>query len=126
MKEGLVRQLTRYSTDPNGNAVAHVPILSSDGKHATILTEDLRALETEGVSLRWYLNRANGREYVNTNDPDHLGGNQVVARRILGARTREAVRYLDGDTLNLRRSNLYLDRGPSANGKAPKISREQA
>lgn len=107
-----------YSRDPSGREVAHVP-LARRSETAAIYRDDLERLTTSGVPFPWYLNTARCCSYVSAYDPDHLGKNQTVARRLIDAPKGRIVKYRDGDRLNLRRDNLYLTEGASAKGKTP-------
>ncbi|WP_417480264.1 hypothetical protein [Maricaulis maris] len=106
-----------FTTDTDGTDIAHVPVRND---FATIEKDDLAELERKGVSLNWYLKVANGNGYVCAYDPDHLGGNLTIARTILGAGQRKAVRYCDGNRLNLRRDNLYIGAFQNATGPTPR------
>lgn len=110
-----------YARDADGVEVALVPVNSRKGivGCATIERSDLERLDAYGVPRHWYLNSAHGCGYVSFAARAFKGGNQTVARLIVGAGFRKAVRYRDGDRLNLRRSNLYLADGPTAKGKTP-------
>lgn len=104
--------------DQDGAEIALIPLRrrAAPCGHATISRVDLAELTRDGVSLNWYLKVARGNGYVCAYDAAHLGGNQTIARRLLGAGRYEAVSYRDGDRTNLRRENLYLGRSPAASG----------
>jgi hypothetical protein len=54
----------------------------------------------------------------------HQGKLVTVARLILNAPARTAVRHKDRDTLNLREPNLFLDHGGGGITKKPKTSKK--
>lgn len=111
-----------YFTDQNGTTCVQLPLANNQG-HAELYADDLAALVSCGVSTNWTLNypsltRSGGRDcYVQCHVPTsyrNKNGNwtaQVVARLIMQAGAGERVRYVDRNTLNLRRDNLYLTSG---------------
>lgn len=72
-----------------------------------------KRLMDAGVSPNWVLNSdGKGRVYVRCIRPNALGGNLLmVSRLIIGPEERRlAVRYRDGNRLNLRPENLLVER----------------
>lgn len=91
---------------------AMVPLNSGTRGFALIDWDDLQALVESGLTTRWFLNdNGQGREYVRCHQVNASGGLVGVARVLLGARAGQVVSYHDGNTTNLRRSNLYFDVG---------------
>ena len=77
------------------------------GVFAIMDLKDAEAWIAAGRSTSFMaLSNGQGREYVAFYDPSRAGDTALVARVLLASGTR-AVRYRDGDRLNLRRSNLY-------------------
>jgi len=126
MKNLRMKRTTRrpiYFTDPDGTPCVRVP-LSNGRDHAELLADDYAALIARGVTGNWQHNIPNrisrdGRRsyvqcYVPRRTPSRKGNRWTaltVARLILDAPKGRRVRYRDGNTLNLRRSNLYLQDG---------------
>jgi hypothetical protein len=117
----MTRNTTKFTRDPDNTEFALVPVNARSGivGYAILDRDALERLEADAVPTRWHLNTARGNGYVSCTNRAFKGGNQTVARLITGAGCGQAVRYHDGDRLNLRRANLYLTDGPSAKGKTP-------
>lgn len=100
-----------YSHDINGTRIANVSLAKGHGI-VELHAEDFEALLQSGFSGNLCLNHNNhGNWYVRASQ---VGGNTVsVARLVTRAGRHQVVRYRDGNRLNLRRSNLYLDLGRS-------------
>lgn len=110
-----------YETeDSNG---AYIVFQLSDGQKVPVDSEDFYKLENLGFTAAWYLNSKNdkGRGYVRV--MDNFGNQQVVARLIMSAKPRQVVKYKDKNRLNLRRSNLYIAKGPAKGVNIPSIER---
>ncbi len=90
-----------------------LPIIRRNGTtvHVLLDQEDHDKLIGLGFPLKLSL-RGNGYPYLYL--PRHLGyptGATTLARFILDAKPRQRVRYINGNPLDLRRSNLCLDKG---------------
>jgi len=109
--------------DKDGLPVAMIPLIGTD-RRAKVALEDFLRLKAAGVPDIWSRSGdANkGRGYVTSRAT--LGGQTftfIVARLILEAPPNMRVKYHDGNSLNLRRDNLYLH--PTAREPAPKDMR---
>lgn len=98
------------SEDDKGNPVVRV-ILGKSRKQVTLDADDYQKLIDRGISTNWFLNRnSSNRAYVRVHAP-RLGdtkNTESVQRLIMNPGPSECVRIIDGDTLNLRRSNLKI------------------
>jgi hypothetical protein len=97
-----------FAIDPeDGKVVAKVLLAAGKGV-ATLYAEDYGRLMAAGISPFWYLSgNGSGNAYVHYSEP-LTGSDLTVARAILGAGAGQAVKHFDGETTNLRRSNLYI------------------
>ena len=88
-----------------GEIIVTVP-LGKNAKHGECILDksDMDRLLTMGVSTNWTLNNGSVHAYSRS-------GHLTIARVITDASIGERVRYLDGNTLNLRKHNLELVRG---------------
>lgn len=103
----------------DGGKIVKVEMSNRQGTFVTVDADDYVALVAEGLPTRWFLNRAgSGHDYVRFAPGRFAGKLETVARRIVRSRPGRIVRYVDGDRLNLRRSNLYLIPG-NARGQTP-------
>jgi len=105
-----LRNVTRM-IDPNGQPVVKVPLANTE-LVATVDSDSYDKLIETGISTNWNFNKASPKEngYVRT----ALNGSRVcVARLIVQAKPKENVHYLNGDTLDLRKENLYVAKGNS-------------
>lgn len=83
--------------------------MNNSAQPAIIDVEDYEKVVSILGKRAWLLNGAKGRTYVRS---AMKGGNVVtVARLILGNPWRASVRYLNGNSLDLRKSNLTLSFG---------------
>lgn len=81
---------------------------------ATVDAETFDRFTSQGGTTRWIVNDAGGGYfYVRCYQGGVAGELAVVARLLTGAGKREQVRYVNGDRLDLRASNLVLMRGPA-------------
>lgn len=87
--------------------VVYVPVDRNGLRTAVLEEADLRKIVGLGFSTRWhYLNSPYGSYVVARTKGSHRW--QTLARVIMDAPEGHTVKYHDGNTLNLRRSNLYL------------------
>lgn len=100
--------------DNDGRAIVLVP-LANYPVPAKLFEADFDALRAAGLTDHWtFNNTGNGHAYVRAGHYSSPGKLITVARVIEGAGPRVAVKYADGNPLNLRRDNLYLGRGNAA------------
>ncbi len=94
----------------NGSVLIRVPLKGSKGLkgYAEINKDDWDFLGKLGASTAWNLS-AYGT--VIAGAARAPGRNVRIGRVLLDAGPGQIVRYRDGNPLNLRRSNLYLDKG---------------
>lgn len=93
------------SRDPDGRPVIGVQLTNRESRAWLYAADYHRVLEANGNGP-WFANRnADGREYVRAHDPkaDRL---VMVSRLIMDTPTGSRVRFRDGCTTNLRRTNL--------------------
>ena len=93
---------TRNVLDYDGTELVIVP-LGSTALEATIEKEDYEFLLKLGASPNFAIS---AKQYVTVGIG---GGREYVARLIMKARAEQRIRYKDGNTLNLRKSNLQLN-----------------
>lgn len=111
--EGEMMKLKRlYETfaDIEGHLCVRVP-LANTTRCAILYVEDFFRLVNAGVSWNWALNysSATGPGYLKVTIPGD--GRRSVARLVAEAGEREQVRYRNGDKIDLRRSNLLVQKG---------------
>jgi len=99
--------------DPCGRPIVRVQLARLPGIFATVDADDYDSWVAAGLSTNWYLNASGSGSssrlmFSLTTAAGSMAG---VARYLLRAGAGERVRYLDGDRLNLRRSNLGLTQG---------------
>lgn len=119
MKRHRIRQPDgiRHST-PDGEVV-HVPVYGAmryclvnpkATPYAILDVDDFDRIVSEGYSRLWYLNAARksapALRYLRVKVP--YFGNRMVSHLIAPPMRGQCVHYLDGNPLNLRRSNLAL------------------
>jgi hypothetical protein len=92
-----------YKIDPNGERIVVVP-LSNSHLNAKVIEKDYNELDSLGAGLPWKL--VQGQIVVRNNNK-----NLNVARLIVDAGAGVKVWFIDGDTLNLCRSNLIKTSG---------------
>lgn len=103
---------TTYTTDANGQHLAHVAMANTD-QRATLYADDLERLLLAGFSPYWQWCKTNQRfRYVlaNARTPTGKKRSITLARLIAGAGKGQMVEYIDGDRSNLRRDNLQIVR----------------
>ena len=109
------KRLPTYTRDADGHLIAVVPL--ARGSSATIDARDLEDLLQRGLTPNWTLNTtAGGHAYVRAQG--RHGNLLMVAREVLGARPGEIVAYRNGDSTDLRRSNLHIAKGGRAKARA--------
>ena len=97
--------------DLDGTAVVHIPMSNARGTYATFDAADYDRLRTLYPGA-WRLNdNGSGKLYVRAVTPRTLGMNVNLAWEALQPGPGRIVRYRDGNRLNLRRSNLYVEEG---------------
>ncbi|KLK93675.1 hypothetical protein AA309_07415 [Microvirga vignae] len=108
--------------DEDRKAVVGV-LLASTCKTCWLYAEDYEAIIANYELASWVLNSAGEGKpaYVRFK---HQGKLITVARLILDAPARTAVKHKDKNTLNLRQSNLWLDHGGGGVRKKPKTSKK--
>lgn len=104
-----------FATDDNGAPIAIIPL--TGGRYARLDLGDWEDLLLRGVTPNWTLNTSKkGRAYVRAQG--RHGNLLMVAREVLGARPGEIVAYSNGDSTDLRRSNLHIAKGGRAKARA--------
>jgi hypothetical protein len=102
--------------DQHGRACYRVPLDRHGRQYALVTVSDFNRVRESGATGVWYLDTNGcGKHYVRTCVPTRRSQNAAVmpARIISGARPKSVVRYVNGDTLDLRPENLVLHRGKS-------------
>ena len=87
----------RIESEANGTVVI-VPLGRSGKASATIDLADYEELLSLGVSPNWRVSNFSV-----------ASGQYLVSRILMDAKAGQRVRYLDKNSFNLRRSNLYLE-----------------
>lgn len=111
-----------YRRDPSGAAVAGVKLTNASAR-VWLFREDFEALVALLGPRAWFLrSNGKGRKYPAVTVPPK---NPVTLARLIAgnAALRTAIRYRDGDSLNLRRSNLQTNSGELACGAITQSSR---
>lgn len=94
-----------------------MPLTNAPGSFAIIARHHHADLKARGLTGAWFLNsNGSGRAYVRTHIPVEGrpdGTNLLVARLIVGAGPNVAVRYANGNPLDLRYFNLVGQKGRS-------------
>ncbi|MCE1237983.1 MAG: hypothetical protein LWW93_16665 [Hyphomicrobiales bacterium] len=109
--------------DPSGELVVFVKL--TKGNTAVTTVEEFTRLMEAGISPNWCVND-NGvcNLYVRCERPRDFGGNKLMVARLIAGPTARgfAVRYADRNSLNLRPTNLVLEKGKTrAKLKEPEI-----
>lgn len=88
--------------------------LANSTQYAVLLTEDFDRLIASGLTCNWGLNynHKGGQSYVCASI--RKANTVSVARLIAGARWKQAVRYRNGNRLDLRPENLRVSSGGRA------------
>jgi len=116
MKKTKQRATTIFTIDSNRRRLAHVALAETD-QRVTLYAHDLERVLAAGWSPFWSYTRTgkpgSRRRYVLVNARNPKDGQRTltVARLVAEAGKRQVVRYVDGDTLNLRRENLLVQKG---------------
>jgi hypothetical protein len=103
----------------DGSRIAEVPL--RDGGFVTVDHDDLARILSLGISPAWSLNSNGGRQrYVRAQAPRALGVPSLVqvARVIMEPPSGRVLKYRDGNRLNLRRANFYLEEPGRTTAKA--------
>lgn len=105
------------TTDTDGAAIVRVPLAT--GETAVVDAADFDRLMQHGITGNWTLNWNWSRHgaYVRCAHRNASGNLFTVVRLIMEAPAGTWVRYHDGNHLNLRRSNLYLETGQQTKGR---------
>jgi len=106
MQHDTTPRITRF-TDPDGTPCVRV-LLSDHQTTAELYAEDYEWLIEQGVTGRWRFvtPNQNAQKYVQCNTSIPYHATLTVARLLTLAEQGQQVRYLDGNTLNLRLDNL--------------------
>lgn len=100
------RNRVTFATDPDGQRVVGVT-LSNRAVTAWLYVEDYARVLKLYPKANWSLTtNGKGRPYVRLRTGGQKSTNVFIARLIAGDFERTAVQFKDGNTLNLRRSNL--------------------
>ncbi|WP_139221370.1 hypothetical protein [Bosea sp. OK403] len=94
-----------HSLDEGGRRAVFVPLLGGIRGYATIDEADFRSLLDAGLSSRWSIQV---RGSVTAPCAGASGNTVSVARVLLDCGEGESVVYLNGDSTDLRRSNLSV------------------
>ena len=100
--------------DDDGSEIVLVEIVCRPGVFAKLDRVDFERWTAAGREPRFILSRNGpytGTYRVGFANRDVRGGFAGLARELLGAEPGQVVTYLDGNQLNLRRSNLVLRTG---------------
>jgi hypothetical protein len=114
MKKQKQQTAPEYTTDADGQQLAHVALANTD-QRATLYAEDYQRLMDAGFSPAWCLSgNGCGSAYPAVNAFTTQGHNRLVtiARLIAAPGVGKRVRCADGDALNLRTENLKLEDAP--------------
>ena len=104
------RYPVNFRTETNGNKIVEIGM----AHNRTVIMDEVSYTKLIGLGLKmtfWVNDNGKGNEYVRTHySPASKTENNVqVVRLILDGSHGTVVRYKDGNRLNLRLSNLYLD-----------------
>lgn len=103
------RVIHKFADD--GAAVVLVEITNRRGRFATLDLSDWNEW-CAARSCRLFLNdTGNGYQYVRASSDKVRGSLASVARELVAPGRGRIVSYLDGDRLNLRRKNLFVQQG---------------
>ncbi|WP_313031158.1 hypothetical protein [Brucella sp.] len=110
-KRGSVRTPIPF-VDAYGKQVLKVPLDDAGADFALIDAADYQRLIDSGITPNWFKNGdGQGRTYVRAGLwRDGKGTVIQIARAVLKAEGRRVVHYLNGDSLDLRMSNLRLSK----------------
>lgn len=99
-----------HAADPDGRAIIGVPLSNAPEKVAWLYADDYEQFVKRYGVRSFHLNKYQDYGYVKF-QPGDSRGPLTVASAIMGRPHRCAILYCDGDTLNLRRSNLTVSTG---------------
>ncbi|GJE81240.1 hypothetical protein [Methylorubrum thiocyanatum] len=95
-----------FTSDPDGRRVVGV-LLSNRAETAWLYVEDYaNVLKAYPHAVWGVVNNGTGRSYVRVKVPGRARRNLTVARLIAGDFSRTAVQFKDGNSFNLRNTNL--------------------
>ncbi|BCP51751.1 hypothetical protein K32_03680 [Kaistia sp. 32K] len=98
--------------DEFGAEALKIPLDGHGLRHAIVSPRDYQGVLDSGLTGAWFTNgNGHGRRYVRTWAPGSPGTLALIARVILEAGPGEIIRYANGDSLDLRGSNLMIMRG---------------
>lgn len=112
----------KHSRDPDGTEIIGV-LIENAGKYAWLRKVDYdRIVEKYGVCAWTIGANSYGSKYVHFKTGRPVQRCVYVGRAVAGAVRGQAVRFKDGNTLNLRLSNLYYDAGRGGEAIKPEIA----
>jgi hypothetical protein len=130
---GRQRREARLQIDGSGVVTISIPMRDPrSGKTLWAITElctwlDVVEAGANGAWLISYNSATSTRPYVRTNPPLGNANSTTLAnitRIIVNAKARQHARTLDGNSLNLRRFNIYVVGQPKDDGKRGKAKRD--
>ncbi len=114
--------------DETGLNCLRVPLDRAGRTYATVSEADYRRIQRAGATGVWLLNKAApGRAYVRTciNAEEGKHTLAMVSRLIMDAEPRTAIRYVNGDHLDLRPWNLIAQKGQAKRADMRLVQRQQ-
>jgi hypothetical protein len=112
IRKGKHRRTPVAAIDNHGACTIHVPL--PDGSHAVLNDTDFFRLMDSGLTDQWLVNdNGSGTSYVRCM---YQGRVITVARLIVTAPANSHVRTINGDPLDLRRSNLKVIKHKTRSG----------
>lgn len=130
---GRQRRLARLQIDGSGEVTISIPMRDPrSGKTLWAITElstwfDVVEAGADGSWMLAYSSATSTRPYVRTKPPLSSRDSTTLAnitRIIVNAKPRQHARTLDGNSLNLRRFNLYVVGQPKDDGKSGKAKKD--
>src|SRR5262245_30720197 len=103
-----MKRQTIVSRGPDGAALATVPLGPKAKLYCIMDSQSWDWLLNQGYSGKLnYLVGPNAKKYVTLGDTKR-NKTLMVARLLVGAKENQRVKYVDGDTLNLRKQNILV------------------